>query len=87
MANIHNNNTIAGSDVYVPIVLHSIVPNRYLTHAMIVCVGGRGTYSFVACLSHLTIDHASLSRRSIFYTSDRDTANISELITFFPFVT
>ena len=25
--------------------------------------GGR-TYSFVACLSHLTIDHASLSRRS-----------------------
>ena len=26
--------------------------------------GGGGVYSFVACLSHLTIDHASLSRRS-----------------------
>ena len=25
---------------------------------------GGGAYSFVACLSHLTIDHASLSRRS-----------------------
>ena len=26
--------------------------------------GGRGAYSFVACLSHLTTDHAFLSRRS-----------------------
>ena len=26
--------------------------------------GGERAYSFVACLSHLTIDHASLSRRS-----------------------
>ena len=26
-------------------------------------MGGEGAYSFVACLSHLTIDHASLSRR------------------------
>ena len=26
--------------------------------------GGGGAYSFVACLCHLTIDHASLSRRS-----------------------
>ena len=26
-------------------------------------LGGGGGYSFVACLSHLTIDHASLSRR------------------------
>ena len=29
------------------------------------------TYSFVACLSHLTIDHASLSRRSTVPTPDR----------------
>ena len=28
---------------------------------------GGGVYSFVACLSHLTIDHASLSRRSYSY--------------------
>ena len=26
--------------------------------------GRGGAYSFVACLSHLTIDHASLSRRT-----------------------
>ena len=32
---------------------------------MFMCVGEvGGAYSFVACLSHLTIDHASLSRRS-----------------------
>ena len=27
-------------------------------------MGVGGAYSFVACLSHLTIDHAALSRRS-----------------------
>ena len=26
--------------------------------------GGGGVYSFVACLSHLTVDHSTLSRRS-----------------------
>ena len=26
--------------------------------------GAEGAYSFVACLTHLTVDHASLSRRS-----------------------
>ena len=26
---------------------------------------GEGAYSFAACLSHLTIDHASFSRRSM----------------------
>ena len=39
--------------------------------------------SFVAWLSHLTIDHASLSRRSTVPTPNRDTSNILELITFF----
>ena len=29
---------------------------------------GAGAYSFVACLRHLTIDHATLSRRSIDHT-------------------
>ena len=39
--------------------------------------GGRGgAYSFVACLSHLTIDHASLSRRSTVPTPIRHTSNI-----------
>ena len=37
---------------------------------------GPGPYSFVACISHLTSDHASLSRRSIVPTPDRDTSNI-----------
>ena len=39
-------------------------------------VGGGGGYSSVACLSHLTIDHASLSRRSTVPTPNRDTSNI-----------
>ena len=47
---------------------------------------GRGgeAYSFVACLSHLTIDHASLSRRSTVPTHNRDTSNFWALITLFP---
>ena len=32
---------------------------------------GKGAYSFVACLSHLTIDHVSLSRRSTVTTPIR----------------
>ena len=51
-----------------------------------VFVGG-GAYSFVACLSHLTIDHASLSRRSTVPTPNRDTSNIWALITLFPYIT
>ena len=38
--------------------------------------GGEGAYSFVACLSHLTVDHASLSRRSTVPAPNRDTSNI-----------
>ena len=37
---------------------------------------GGGGDSFVACLSHLTIDHASLSRRSTVPTPNRDTFNV-----------
>ena len=47
--------------------------------------GGGRAYSFVACLSRLTIDHASFSRRSTVPTSNRDTSNIWALITFFPY--
>ena len=43
-----------------------------------------GAYSFVACLSHLTIDHASLSRRSTGPTPNRHTSNIWALSTLFP---
>ena len=45
--------------------------------------GGMG-YSFVACLSHLTVDHASLSRQSTVPTPNRDTSNIWALVTLFP---
>ena len=51
--------------------------------------GGGAAYSFVACLSHLTIDHASLSRRSTVPTPtpNRDTSNIWALITLLPCIT
>ena len=49
--------------------------------------GGGGAYSFVACLSNLTIDHASLSRRSTVPTPNRDTSNIWALITRLPYTT
>ena len=45
--------------------------------------GGGGAYSYVACLSRLTIDHASFSRRRTVPTPDRDTSNVSALITIF----
>ena len=48
---------------------------------------GGGAYSFVACLSHLTIDHASLSRRSTVLAPNRDTSNIWALITLLPCTT
>ena len=38
--------------------------------------GGGGAYSLVDYLSRLSIDHASLSRRSTVSTSSRDTSNI-----------
>ena len=49
--------------------------------------GGRGAYSSVACLSHLALDHASLSRRSTVPTPNRDTSNIWALITLLPCIT
>ena len=42
-----------------------------------------GAYSFVAWLGHLTIDHASLWRRSTGPTRNRDTSSIFARITFF----
>ena len=47
--------------------------------------GGGGAYSFVACLSHLTIDHASLSIRSTVPTPNRDTSNMWTFTTFLPY--
>ena len=49
--------------------------------------GTGGAYSFVACLSRLTIDHASLSRRSTVPTPNRDTTSVWALITLFPYIT
>ena len=48
---------------------------------------GGGAYSFVACLRHLTIDHASLPRRSTAPTPNKDTSNIWALITLLPYIT
>ena len=49
--------------------------------------GGGQAYSIgVAFRSHLTIDHASLSRRTTVPVPDRDTSNIWAFITFFPHV-
>ena len=44
-----------------------------------------GGVSFVACLSHLTIDHASLPGRSTVRTLSRDTVNLWALIALFPY--
>ena len=50
--------------------------------------GGRGgAYSFVVCLSYMTIDHAPLSRRSNVPTPNRDTSNIRAFLTLFPRIT
>ena len=38
----------------------------------------------VACLSHLTVDNASLSRQSTVPTPNRDTSNVWALNTLFP---
>ena len=38
--------------------------------------GAAAAYSFVACLRHLTSDHASLVRRNTVPTPDRGTSNI-----------
>ena len=48
---------------------------------------GRGGYLFYACLSHVTIDHASLSRLSTVPTPNRGTSNIWALIMLFPIIT
>ena len=49
--------------------------------------GGGWAYSFVVRPSHLTVDHASISRRSIVPTPDRDTFNVWALITLFLYIT
>ena len=46
--------------------------------------GNGGRTHFVACVSHLTVDHATLSRRSTVPAPNRDTSNIGVLGTFFP---
>ena len=49
--------------------------------------GGGGILICCFCLSHLTIDHASLSRRSTVPSPNRDTCNIWALITFCSYFT
>ena len=48
---------------------------------------GRGAYSFVACLSHLTIDHASPSGRSTVPTPNGNTSkHLGAHFVFFPYM-
>ena len=47
---------------------------------------GGGACSFVVCLSNLTTDHASLSRRRTVPTRNRNTSNVWALITFVPYI-
>ena len=49
----------------------------------VVLVGGGGAYSFVACRSQLTIDHAALSRRNTVPTPYGDTSNVGRSLRFF----
>ena len=76
--------------------VNSACTKRFLAHrlhklAARRSVGGGGerwgAYSFVACLRHLIIDDASLSRRSTVSTPNKDTSNILALIVFFPLIT
>ena len=48
---------------------------------------GVGAYSFVDCLDRLTIDHASLSKRSTVPTANRNNSNIWALSKFLTHVT
>ena len=50
------------------------------------CVGG-GMYSFFARLSHLTIDQASLSRRSTVLTPNKRHLQQRALSVFFSYIT
>ena len=49
--------------------------------------GGGGVYSFVACLGHLTIDHASLLRRSTVPSPNGDTSDIGAVIALLSYIT
>ena len=80
----------AGDDSLVVVVLVLVVLAVGLVlflAVVVIVVGGGRAYSFVACLGHLTIDHASLARRSTVPTANRDTSNIWALITLLPYIT
>ena len=68
-----------------PRKLHDLSCHRYIMPFTIVC-GGGSAYSFAACLtnSHLTIDHASLSRRSTVSTPTINRGISNTRITLFP---
>ena len=56
--------------------LNQVCTRRGGTRKHYACIGGGGgAYSVVARLSHLTIEHAPLSRRSAVPTPERDTSN------------
>ena len=65
--------------------LASTSRNSYSAEAFVIA-GGRW-YCFVAFLSHLAIDYATVSSRSAVPTPRRDTTSIPALITFPPLIT
>ena len=60
-----------------------LLETRSLTHLVFFCFGGGRAHSLIACLSHLTIDHASLSRRSTVPARNRDTSTFGRSLRFF----
>ena len=83
--NLTRQMTTAGLEVP-PLKWWCLAPLRIrvrATKSQFATYGEGGTLSVLA-LSHLTIDHASLSTRSTVPTPSRDTTNIWALITFFP---
>ena len=46
--------------------------------------GGGGGVPIAACLSHVTVEHASLSRRSTVHIPNRDASNIGKISKFVP---
>ena len=91
-----HSSSIRSAEIFVPseiMIASASHPSTCVRH---ICVGGEagrgrgaggGLISFVACLSHLTIDHAFLSKKGTVPTPNRDTSNNWALFTLFPYLT
>ena len=68
-----------------PFHLEPMEGRRHVVLGHVTWVGG--VDSFAACLSHLAIDHASLSGQSTVFSPNRDTSSVWALIARFPYIT